>query len=231
MKSLDEIAVKYHTDKASVPYTDQVYAYPSHTAHHYTAVYDRMFTPLRGKPVTLLELGVCSGASMRMWADYFTHKDAGFVGIDIDLSLLGGKITDPRVTLLEGDQSDTSLVGPVARQFDIIIDDASHISSKSIESFKAWWPYLRDEGIYVVEDAHSSFHAFHYGPDEANEDPAQNENTAMGFFQRLAVDVNYQGSTEWDLFPAKYWQGYWLESVEFRFNLIILTKGKQHTTK
>ena len=226
MKTLDEIAVKYRTDKASVPYTDQVYSYPSHTAHHYTAVYDRMFSPLRDKPVALLELGVCTGASMRMWADYFAHRDSKLVGIDIDLSLLGGTISDPRVTLHEGDQSDTNLLGPPSRQFDIIIDDASHVSSKTIESFQAWWPYLRDGGVYIVEDTHSSFHAFHYGDDEACEDPAQNATTAMGFFQRLAMDVNFHGTTQWDLFPISYWQGYWLKAVEFRFNLVILTKGR-----
>jgi 8-demethyl-8-(2-methoxy-alpha-L-rhamnosyl)tetracenomycin-C 3'-O-methyltransferase len=226
MTTLDDIAVKFRTDKASTPYTKDVYAYPSHTGHNYTAVYDRMFTPLRDEPVTLLELGVFTGASMRMWAEYFPDPNAKFVGVDIDLSLLGGTISDPRVTLHEGDQSDTTLVGPVARQFDIIIDDASHISSKTVESFTAWWPYLRDGGVYVVEDTHSSFHAFHYGEGEANEDPAQNATTAMGFFQRLAMDVNYHGATQWDLFPSKYWQGYWLDAVEFRFNLIILTKGR-----
>jgi 8-demethyl-8-(2-methoxy-alpha-L-rhamnosyl)tetracenomycin-C 3'-O-methyltransferase len=226
MTSMDDLAVSHRTDKASVPYTDRVYSYPSHTAHHYTAVYDRMFTPLRDRPITLLELGVNAGASMRMWADYFPHPSAQFVGVDIDLE--AAKVTDPRITLHEGDQSDTTLVGPVGRQFDIIIDDASHISSKTVESFQAWWPYLRDGGTYIVEDTHSSFHAFHYGDDEAHEDPAKNSSTAVGFFQRLAADVNYHGVTEWDLFPTQYWQGYWLDSVEFRFNLIIITKGRQH---
>ena len=49
--------------------------------HGYTPLYDELFTPLRDRPVNVVELGVLRGASIRMWADYFTHGT--IYGVDI----------------------------------------------------------------------------------------------------------------------------------------------------
>ncbi|UCE34584.1 MAG: hypothetical protein JSV40_01285, partial [Deltaproteobacteria bacterium] len=52
-----EISVEKGTDKSSL--------------HGYHPRYEAHFGPLRGKSLSLLEIGVQSGASLRLWEEYF----------------------------------------------------------------------------------------------------------------------------------------------------------------
>ena len=38
---------------------------------HYLDIYEEVFSRFRGKPVTMLEIGVLGGGSLQMWKDYF----------------------------------------------------------------------------------------------------------------------------------------------------------------
>ena len=58
MNTLTAIAEKHKTDKVS---------------HGYTPIYEQYLAPLRAKPVTILEIGVKSGASVRTWALSTSH--------------------------------------------------------------------------------------------------------------------------------------------------------------
>jgi hypothetical protein len=69
--TLDELGLKYGTDKASLH-------------HNYLNFYEGFVAPLRDQPLTLLEIGVFQGASLRMWREYFPY--AKVVGVDIMLS-------------------------------------------------------------------------------------------------------------------------------------------------
>lgn len=176
VKTLDEIALLHGTDKSSA-------------SHNYcAAVYEGMLAPLRHEPIALLELGVWKGSSLRMWGDYFTHPDAQIVGVDINPDFCSD---DPRVTVFAGDQ--TSIPAELQKwRPNIIIDDASHLSSKTIDSFKAWFPALTPAGYYVVEDLHTSYL---YSGAEANRNPdlpppaRLDGQTAMQFLKRLADEV------------------------------------------
>jgi hypothetical protein len=44
-----------------------------------------------------------------------------------------------------------------AGQFDIIIDDGSHTSSDIILAFCRLFPYLKTDGLYIIEDLHCSY--------------------------------------------------------------------------
>ncbi len=69
-ESLDEIALKFSVDKASV-------------GHDYCRrVYEKLFEPLRDHPITLVELGVFKGQSLATWAQYF-HPESTIIGIDL----------------------------------------------------------------------------------------------------------------------------------------------------
>jgi hypothetical protein len=67
-QSLDEIGLLEGTDKGS-------------TTHGYPRHYDRILGHLRHEPITLLEIGIFPGASLRMWSRYFDV--ATIVGADI----------------------------------------------------------------------------------------------------------------------------------------------------
>src|SRR5690349_18342482 len=115
---LDYLALSHGTDKGPKD-------------HNYTPLYYEKFGQRRFQPLTLLELGVWKGASLKMWRDFFVN--ATIIGLDRSAPL-------PELDALDimqawGDQDDEGLLNNLASHhapFHIIIDDASHISSKTI---------------------------------------------------------------------------------------------------
>lgn len=213
---LDELALKHGTDKSS--------------AHHnYTPIYDDLFWLHRYDKFTMLELGVFRGESVRMWAEYFPN--ATIVGVDNDLSQFVWTPVPRNLQLLESDQADPHLAA--LEPLNIIIDDASHLSSLTIKSFELLYPILAPGGIYVVEDTHSSYHAWYYGAPDACPDPdgptMYGDPTAMQYLKRLADEVNFDPSVTdrkgGGLFPAKYWKGFRLKSISFYHDLCIIQKA------
>ncbi|ORV12869.1 hypothetical protein AWB96_16000 [Mycobacteroides chelonae] len=221
MMTLDEIAQKHGTDKSSLN-------------HNYTAIYEPLLEPLRKKPITLLELGWgghedpdSGGNSARTWAEYFTHPGAEIIVVELESKNVRPE-DDERITLWQGSQDDQAMIDQIAAvygPFDVIIDDASHLSSKTIRSFELLFRHVTPGGIYAVEDTHASYHEHYYGSMEANEDPEKRrrdgEFTMMQFFQRLTDEVNYRGRTELDLFPSRYAWNVPVESIAFYFNMLV----------
>lgn len=220
MTTLDEIALRHGTDKAS-------------SGHNYVKRYETYFERLRGQHLTILELGwgghedpAQGGASARTWRDYFPY--ATVVVVDIE-----PKVNDnPNIHFHQGSQADPEFLAGLHEfygDFDIIIDDASHLSSLTIRSWEILYPMLSRGGTYVVEDTHMAYHDFWYGADEANPDPDQpcsnGRPTAMQFFKRLADEVNHKGRGDWDLFPERYSLGYRLDWIHFYFNILFVGKA------
>jgi hypothetical protein len=136
--SLDELGRARGTDKSSYH-------------HNYLRLYDELFGSLRDKPVALLELGVCFGLSMHMWADYFTHPDTVIHGIDNHSYGEFQGEQPSNVVLWDGDQAERPAGWPNPI-LDVVIDDASHDPVKTEASFRLWFKAVRPGGIYVVED-------------------------------------------------------------------------------
>ena len=141
---------KYHgTDKGD----------ESHTFMGLSAldVYEKYFRPLRDDALSVLEIGVKDGASLKLWQSYF--KNGEVYGIDIDPAckqLEGGRI---RVEV--GSQDDLDFLGSCfgeTTRYDIIIDDGSHINSFTIASFEFLFRNrLNPGGIYIIEDLACSY--------------------------------------------------------------------------
>jgi len=118
------------------------------TLHHYIENYDKLFTPYRHKPITVLEIGVNQGHSMRMWREYFPK--ANLIGIDI-------KKPDTNTTgywFYICDQYNQEELRNLCKgeMFDIIIDDGSHVLEHQIFSQQVLWPRLNKGGLYIIED-------------------------------------------------------------------------------
>lgn len=118
---------------------------PSYERHYETHFKD---LPHQGR---LLELGVFEGDSMRYWA----RRLAGWYihGLDINIQDKA-RIQFGNVSLSQCSQDDDKALSLIAagKDFDIVIDDASHLGYLSRRSFSILWPRLKPGGWYVIED-------------------------------------------------------------------------------
>jgi cephalosporin hydroxylase len=128
-----------------------------HKWMHYFDIYDRHFAPYRGKKITVVEFGVSHGGSLQMWKHYFGRK-ARIVGVDIDPRC--ATFTERRVEVVIGDQENRVFlrelrdqVGPI----DVVIEDGGHTMAQQINTFEMLWPAVRNGGVYLVEDLHTSY--------------------------------------------------------------------------
>lgn len=153
----------------------------------YLTVYDRLFDEYRDKPVRLLEIGIQNGGSLEIWSSYF-HNASALIGCDINPDCARLSYDDPRIDVIVGDANTLEVSERVFRrspQFDIIVDDGSHLSSDIIKSFARYFPRLVEGGVYVAEDLHCSYWANFGG---GLFDPY----SAISFFKRLADVINYE---------------------------------------
>lgn len=193
--------------------------------HFYTQHYQTHFQTLRHKSLNLLEIGVggydnpLQGAgSLRMWKRYFGNGN--IFAIDIyDKS----KLQESRIKIFQGSQIDHSFLDQVVAQIgelDIIIDDGSHQNEHVLTSFQHLFPKLKNGGIYVVEDAQTSYWP-NYKGDSKN---LNNPNTIMGFFKSLTDGINHKEYMLEDYSPTYY--DLHITSVHFYHNLIFIFKGE-----
>jgi hypothetical protein len=119
--------------------------------------YERLFAPIRNEYITILEIGVGGyknplkgGESLKMRSSYFPN--AIIIGLDQqckDLQLPNN------VIVRQGSQTDAvllkNLVGLVGG-FDIVIDDASHVTENTIITFEAL--QQTTHRFYIIEDLH-----------------------------------------------------------------------------
>lgn len=117
---------------------------------HYFDIYERHFRPYVGRPVRILEIGVSHGGSLQLWKAYFGPQ-AEIHGVDID----------PRCKAYEEDQitiytlAQSQIKGDPECQYDIVIDDGSHLPADQAASFNALWPTTK--GVYLIEDCHNGY--------------------------------------------------------------------------
>lgn len=152
--------------------------------HNYCEKYEFHLGHLRDKKLTILEIGVMDGRSVRMWRDYF--ENSKIVGIDIRQNCLNYQ--EERIFIEIGDQQDPVFLNKVNNEhgpFDIIIDDGSHRWMDIIVSFKNLFPCLKSGGFYVVEDLHTSYSKSH----------SQNSNLSpIEYFKKSIDKINMNGN-------------------------------------
>ena len=187
---LDEIAIKYGTDKSSL-------------FHNYAIKYDKLLSQFREQFTNILEIGVQFGNSVRMWEEYFPN--AIINGIDIDPNCK--KYETERIKIIIANQENETQLKELKKlgSFDLIIDDGSHIYKHQILTFQTLFPFLKKGGIYVVEDSVTS-----YWP-EFGESP-----TCIEYFKNLIDEINFYGKN--GSTPIKWEENgiWWRELVDYR---------------
>lgn len=181
MDTLDTLAIRHGTDKAS--------KHPTINGHDYCRHYDQFFTPIRESARKVAEIGVGGGESIKTWLDYF--PSAHVFGIDTvhdtnPYNTPGSKDVE-RYTFVQGDQSDETMwncfVADHGSDWDVIIDDGGHCNSEIITSFKMMWPHIRPGGLYCIEDL-----ACGYGDGSVHVKPGFKRH--MEFISELMDNVN-----------------------------------------
>jgi len=124
---------------------------------HYLDIYEENFSEFVNKKPKVLEIGVYHGGSLQMWKRYF-GEGCNIVGLDINHECK--KYEEDGISIVIGDQSSPDFWASFFEshgEFDIIIDDGSHINSHQIITFLSAWPHLKNNGVYLVEDLHCAY--------------------------------------------------------------------------
>ncbi|PRY98676.1 methyltransferase family protein [Jezberella montanilacus] len=123
----------------------------------YFQVYADLFERYRGKEITFVEVGVLNGGSLFMWRDYFGPK-ARIIGVE--LNPLAKKWESHGFEIHIGSQSDPVFwddffkkVGTV----DVVLDDGGHTYEQQIVTAHYCIPNVKNGGLLVVEDTHTSY--------------------------------------------------------------------------
>jgi hypothetical protein len=198
--TLDELALKYGTDKSSV-------------GHSYAKYYDMFFNRLKKGGVRLLEIGIDKGDSMKMWADYFPNVESSIHGIDLRSDYEYLKLWNIFTHVVDHSSSaDLIVFGESYDQyFDIIIEDGSHQSADSILTFETLFPYLKPGGYYCIEDMLCDY------------DPRWNKGvSSLDRVRQMVGEVNMNGLVSNDAICAnkieavkKYAGTYFENNIEF----------------
>lgn len=117
--------------------------------HCFLDVYDKLFTRIRNDSLSILELGILYGGSLRLWEEYFPNSQIH--GVDISSKYC---LNTDRITSHCGNYTDIKFLTSEFKdiKFDIIIDDGEHSSDTQIKAFKMLYPYLKKNGLYIIED-------------------------------------------------------------------------------
>lgn len=149
MNELTKLANTAHTDKGT----------EFGESHCFTEFYEPYFREMRsrGERLKILEIGVQTGSSLEMLQNYFPLAD--IYGLDISMDLCDRTFSD-RVHLFKGDQNSKENLDELAKitggNFDIVIDDGSHMFEHQFHSLLYLMDYVSKDGFYVLEDLHTS---------------------------------------------------------------------------
>jgi cephalosporin hydroxylase len=206
-----------------------------HKWHHYFDIYTRYFERFRERPITMLEIGVYRGGSLRMWKEYF-HPDSTIVGIDVDQSCQAHEISDQNVFVRIGSQADPNFLAEINGEFgpfDIILDDGSHKTHHQIVSFGALFRRaLKDGGCYMVEDVHTNYWIKHVDSPETFIDLSKQMVDMLHepYFDRKETEFRHEHPDALNELELSYLSAN-LDAVSFHDSIVVFDKKKQSLPK
>lgn len=220
--TLDEIAKKYGTDKCS-------------TIHNYCNKYEKYLLYNRDDKIKILEIGVSGGSSLKMWSEYFYNS----LVIGVDILEKCKQYEEERIKVEIGRQEDPNFLKYLVEKygnFDLIIDDGSHMQNHMIKSFEVLFDSLKNSGQYILEDTCCSYWDSHGGGYRKN-------GTSVEYFKDLVDDVNFNGELQDNFNPVMARRDDLLidkverknidirtdiESINFINSIIIINKNKKY---
>lgn len=152
-KSFTEIADLVGIDKGTL-----------HEGHRYTITYEKILEKYKNLKPVIVEIGVNDtrfpGGCLKFWDIIFDQME--YYGFDIaDCSHL--TYNTDKIKIFRGDQNNKNNLLEFVYKFnlpdrvDFIIDDGSHYSEHILTSFETLYPFIKDGGIYFIEDLHAGW--------------------------------------------------------------------------
>ncbi len=190
--------------------------------HGYERFYYPIFKDIEKSNIRLLEIGVADGTSMKIWNQFFTNADHIYgIGYDNFQKEFKQKI-NTKNTIFMGDQSNDiflqKFIDESGGEFDIVIDDGSHVPSHIEKSFEALWKCVKPNGYYIIEDIETSYwkkSTSIYGYS------LKNEASIVNYFKNKVDEINNE-------FRMKASSN--IAMISFVQNMIIIKKiGDTHT--
>ena len=149
--SLDYLFHEYGSDKANIFKSNQK------QGHGYSIFYEKKLERYKNKNLNILEIGSYAGASAAAFTKYLPKSKVYCFDVNISnfkyesekINVYGIDIINKKkvVKILNKIFSEQNF-----NQFDLIIDDGSHNLSDILISLKIFFKYLKNNGIYVIED-------------------------------------------------------------------------------
>lgn len=147
---LNELAHKYNSDKGNVFHGNR-------GANGYMDLYARYFEKQgfsRYSEMNILEIGTNTGASLRIWAEYFPN--AVVHGIDITREYeIPALLEHPNIRTHIIDGGDSKQLDELMQEIGkcaIIIDDGSHEQTDQYVALNSLFSWVQSGGLYVIED-------------------------------------------------------------------------------
>jgi len=147
--SLDELGLKYGTDKAS-------------SGHNYLKYYEPFLAAFRHEAFNLIEIGALAGASLHMWRDFFPRAQITCLDINPEVK----RFEEDRIRIEIGNAGNPKFLAEVAAKVGrarFVIDDGSHRWDHVGTAFKVLYPIVEHEGIYIFEDLHTHYESKYAG--------------------------------------------------------------------
>jgi hypothetical protein len=124
---------------------------------NYYEIYENIFQKFVNKKIKNVEIGIGDGGSLFMWRKFFGKK-AKIIGIELNPE--AKKLEKYGFKIFNGDQSNPNFWKNFYKKIgkiDILIDDGGHTNLQQITTLMESLKNIKDGGMIVVEDTHTSF--------------------------------------------------------------------------
>ena len=189
---------------------------------NYADWYERHLpNPKDGKPLRLLEIGVQSGGSSRVWRKVY-GPELYYVGVDINPNCKRFEVPA---------QDDSKFLAEICRKhgpFDVIIDDGGHAYNLISASLRALWndACMTHNAVYAVEDLHVMTMCESKGPYRMNGCRRKEEFSELvgKIWYSMHAPNSYTGINKHPSAPDPVWQRA-VVSIHLYDSLLFLHRG------
>ena len=149
--SLDKLFTYYNTDKANFINNGK------DRGHGFAKFYETHLNSFKHKKIKILEIGSYSGASAAAFIKFFPNAEI----YCLDVNLLNFKYSSKKMHVFGMNSSNNKMMlkflskidfFETIKNFDIIIDDGSHIQSDQLNALNFFYKHVCSGGFYIIED-------------------------------------------------------------------------------